>query len=188
MDLTEHAMTGSWEKMNTWHDWIACGPTFKSNKLKYSFSVCVCQSLKLPSLLQHFFSLLRFASIHLCRGLSIRLRSALWLGLCNTLILFSCAWDHCPIAWLSFDFLTDDLTFDSISFQRSHAQLNYCNLFVLQSQDVKTNPTHQPSTNVLHGWHEVFVLICYVWFFPHVVLYIMSKHLLFSFVSKRTSL
>lgn len=175
MDLTEHAMTAlSWEKRNTWHDWIACGPTFKSNNLKYSFSVCICQSLKLPSLFQHFFSLLRFASIRLCRGLSIRLRSALWPGLCNTLILFSC---NCPIAWLSFDlaFLqtASHLTLEYFSFQRSHAQLNYCKLFVLQTQDpvaVKQTQLISPPPMCFTAGMRCLSLYAMFVFFPHVVL------------------
>ena len=60
--------------------------------------------------LQRCFSSLRFASAALFRShsISIRLRSELWLGHCNTLILFiifsaiqmfCCAWGHWLVAW-----------------------------------------------------------------------------------------
>ena len=39
-----------------------------------------------------------------------------------------------------------------------------------------------PSTIVLDSWYEVFVLLCYVWFSPNVLLCIMTKHLYFGLI------
>lgn len=59
--------------------------------------------------------------------------------------------------------------------QRNECRLNDCKV----PRSCITSPNHHTTHAVLDSWHEVFLLICCVWLWPHVALCIVTKDLHF---------